>query len=817
MKEQITQNSRRVASVITAHTRTWVTWFLRIHRDEYHAAPVFARILTVAVALFLGFCTSVGPIYRANLSLSVFGFGNALTFLIASLNYWSLIIVATALIRYRTHLAITGQPDSWLGFFPLSSTSPDYQSASSPASAPTSAAPTSSVPTSAADAAVEAGAKTVAGADIATATASATITASETTTATAPADALTPDQALELIAARHAALSRGDDFDEDAYVNSLREQDEAADEELDSAFQRFLHNHPSWKSFIDKLQVAAHALRHFWRHQVRPRLHRVARAYPSFILKLSSKQSTLFWFFFIGWVWVPLIFVTAFGYDILAQSTEMHNFLNNLQGKPAPVSGFTQFDVYPIAHYLLPRDHTVFLSNQHNLLLTLFYGGMWNLSYSLFKTVVPAVVVLSVLQYIFAAFVCASIVARLVRLHPLLGFRGRSIAMGILWLSPMVTLATIELTKSPLFGFASAWWCSILVEISRIGLAGTRKHSDYKLWVGLFISTLLSLISVKYALYLMAIEVVVVLFSMMAWKLKIKTILCLVIPVVIFEGFLTGMYRSGLATDSDPIEGKAVQLQQIARVYQRNPRAIPAQTKRELEEIFDLDAMSHNYFPDDADYVKSSGTHINTGSYWWDNRKDQTWISISELLPKPETYRWRTVSAAQMKNFNKLWWQTVKSSPLIAIDAFIAEFYGYFDITDEPYVPLIYYVTNRSLCEVMGHDEEFCKSPVRTAVDNAIQDFSATPVLGWLAHGNTWVIITLLAFCVQMRLRRKLSLIWMLPLLAQMGVMVLAPANNFDRHMIGIAVMAAFVLVDLFAVRVRENSQGKRKAVTTGV
>ena len=34
MKEQITQNSRRVASVITAHTRTWVTWFLRIHRDE---------------------------------------------------------------------------------------------------------------------------------------------------------------------------------------------------------------------------------------------------------------------------------------------------------------------------------------------------------------------------------------------------------------------------------------------------------------------------------------------------------------------------------------------------------------------------------------------------------------------------------------------------------------------------------------------------------------------------------------------------------------------------------------------------------------
>lgn len=808
MKEQITQNSRRVASVITAHTRTWVTWFLRIHRDEYHAAPVFARILTVTVALFLGFCTSVGPIYRANLSLSVFGFSNALIFLIVSLIYWSLIIVATALIRYRTHLAITGQPDSWLGFFPLSSISPDYQSASSPASSSPSAS------TSGVDAAVEAGAKTVAGAEIATAIGP-EATASEP--AASSANALTPDQALELIAARHAALSRGDDFDEDAYVNSLREQDEAADEELDSAFQRFLHNHPSWKSFIDKLQVTAHALRHFWRHQVRPRPHRIARAYPGFILKLSSKQSTLFWFFFIGWIWVPLIFVTAFGYDILAQSTEMHNFLNHLQGKTAPVSGFTQFDVYPIAHYLLPRDHTVFLSNQHNLLLTLFYGGMWNLSYMLFKTVVPAVVVLSVLQYIFAAFVCASIVARLVRLHPLLGFRGRSIALGILWLSPMVTLATIELTKSPLFGFASAWWCSILVEISRIGLAGTRKHSDYKLWVGLFISTFLSLISVKYALYLMAIEVVVVLFSMMAWKLKIKTILCLVIPVVIFEGFLTGMYRSGLATDSDPIEGKAVQLQQIARVYQRNPRALPAQTKRELEEIFDLDAMSHNYFPDDADYVKSSGTHINTGSYWWDNRKDQTWISISELLPKPETYRWRTVSTAQMKNFNKLWWQTVKSSPLVAIDAFIAEFYGYFDINDEPYVPLIYYVTNRSLCEVMGHGEEFCKSPVRTAVDNAIQDFSATPVLGWLAHGNTWVIITLLAFCVQMRLRRKLSLIWMLPLLAQMGVMVLAPANNFDRHMIGIAVMVAFVLVDLFAVRVRENSQGKRKALTSGV
>ena len=58
------------------------------------------------------------------------------------------------------------------------------------------------------------------------------------------------------------------------------------------------------------------------------------------------------------------------------------------------------------------------------------------------------------------------------------------------------------------------------------------------------------------------------------------------------------------------------------------------------------------------------------------------------------SYKWRTVTKEDMENFNKAWLEIVKANPVIALDAFFAECFGYFDVTDLTYVSMDYYVNN---------------------------------------------------------------------------------------------------------------------------
>lgn len=81
--------------------------------------------------------------------------------------------------------------------------------------------------------------------------------------------------------------------------------------------------------------------------------------------------------------------------------------------------------------------------------------------------------------------------------------------------------------------------------------------------------------------------------------------------------------------------------------------------------------MAESYFQQDADPVKSSG-----------------------IQSKKVSYKWRTVTKDDMKDFNDAWWQIVKANPQIALDALFAECFGYFNVTDLPYVSMDYYVNN---------------------------------------------------------------------------------------------------------------------------
>ncbi len=526
----------------------------------------------------------------------------------------------------------------------------------------------------------------------------------------------------------------------------------------------------------------------------------------------------------IGWLWIPTTLLVAYGADILSQTREFAWAWNQWTGLEQPYIGFFSFvpmDIYPTAHYMWSTDPT-YLTDQHNIVLTVIYGASAALSRYLTGSNDAGFVVLAALQWLFAGFCCASAANRFFNLpwiprtapapdyahperlrtatpidfaHPERGPRihtltahtpapagplARALVMLLFLCCPLVTFSTISLTKSPLFAFAFTWWFGLMYELymtHRNAPARPQRTRPVTI-AALVVSCVVMLVSAKYAWYILMIQVVLSLLAdRRRWRLYLLTLL---LPTVLVHGAIALLIGSGAIIGGDPIESRGAQLQMIARVAQRNPGAIPESAARKLAPIFNIDQMAQAYRSEDADPVKSSG-----------------------IQSKKVSYRWRSVTAEDMKQFNAAWLEIVRADPQTAFDALFAKSYGYFDVFDPPYVPMSYYVDNdyvqQSNTWIKHYNHDW-----RGGVAHVVRQWSRIPVLGWVTHGNFYVTLTLLIGAAELALRRWRALSWHMPLLLLMGVMITAPANNFERHMLPIAFVFGFMCI-MFA---RDNRGG---------
>ncbi|EPI49898.1 DUF6020 family protein, partial [Gardnerella pickettii] len=331
--------------------------------------------------------------------------------------------------------------------------------------------------------------------------------------------------------------------------------------------------------------------------------------------------------------------------------------------------------------------------------------------------------------------------------------------------SPLVVFSTISLTKSPLFAFAFVWWFGIMYELNCLDFK--QKPAAHTI-VELIISVCIMLIAAKYAWYILAIQfVLMIISSRKRWKIWV---LCILLPTILIHGAIMLAISSGAIINGDPIESRGVQLQQIARIAKLDPKSIPHAAKRAISPIFNLSQTAEAYTPQDADPVKSSG-----------------------LQSKKVSYRWRYITKDDMKKFNHAWLLMITHSPIVATDALLAKSYGYFDILDVPYVGPEYYVNTENI-----KNSEWIRYWLpewRSAVSSSAEAWSNTPILGWIIHGNLYVVATLLIGVAEIALRRWKTLVLHAPLALLMGVMVLAPANNFERHMLPIAFVFFFTVL----------------------
>ena len=536
--------------------------------------------------------------------------------------------------------------------------------------------------------------------------------------------------------------------------------------------------------------------------------------------------------FVIGWLWVPTTLLAAFGADMRSQIREFSWALNQWTGLKQPYIGFFSFvpmDIYPTAHYMWPDDPT-YLTDQHNVVLTVFYGAVAAVSRYITDSNDAGIVVLAALQWLFAAFCCsatanrffnlpwrrlgvgtfdfshperhdcwnmrdythpeAGVVARPSRLRA--GAKTRFVILLFFMVCPLAVFATISLTKSPLFAFAFVWWFGVWYELHMTHIKalptinGKPTRLRKRSIMALIISSCVMLISAKYAWYIILFTLILALINdRKRWK---TYLVALLLPTILIHGGIVFLTNTGAIIGGDPIESRGIQLQQIARVAKYNPKGIPADAAEKLEPIFNLDQMAEAYSWQDADPVKSSG-----------------------IQSKKVSYKWRTVTEDDMKNFNEAWLEIVVANPVIALDAFFTECFGYFDVTDLPYVSMDYYVNNDYVqsgnvwIHLYNHDW-------RDAVAGFAKGWGNIPVVGWVTHGNLYVTLMLLVGAAEVVLRRWRSLSWHLPLLLLMGVMITAPANNFERHMLPVAFVFGFVCLQFW-----RESRNARLAVNANV
>lgn len=523
------------------------------------------------------------------------------------------------------------------------------------------------------------------------------------------------------------------------------------------------------------------------------------------IRRVTSNWPIIWIILLIGWLWIPTTLLSAFGADINSQAREFSWAWNQWTGLQQPYVGFFSFvpmDIYPTAHYMWP-DSPTYLTDQHNIVLTLIYGATAAVSRYFTHSNDTGFVFLSAVQWLFAAFCCASAANRFFNMpwatrtvpdyahperccsksntaqdyaHPerirskhqvsLLATPGARIVIMLFFLCcPLVWFSTISLTKSPLFAFTFTWWFSLMYEC----IETRGKKIRPVTFTAMIVSCAIMLISAKYAWYILIIQVVL---SIIADRKHVKTyLIALLLPTVLIHGSIAALIANGSIIGGDPIESRGVQLQMIARVAHYDPSSIPQSARDKLEPIFNLDQMADAYNPQDADPAKSSG-----------------------IQSKKVSYKWRSVSKQDMAQFNKAWLEIVRAKPNIALDAFFAESYGYFDIFDSPYVPMTYYINN-GYVQDSSTWIKYVNHNWRDTLAHLVTAWSSLPVLGWLIHGNFYVTLTLIIGAAEVILRRWRTLSWHIPLLMLMGVMVSAPANNFERHMLPLVFVFGFLLI----------------------
>lgn len=392
------------------------------------------------------------------------------------------------------------------------------------------------------------------------------------------------------------------------------------------------------------------------------------------------------------------------------------------------------------------------ITAHHPVLHVLFCGGGAEAAYRLTGSYNLGIAICTVIQMLVLAGVFSYTVMFLKeqRVNLLL----RLFAILFYGISPVIQLFAIASTKDVFFAAA---FLVFLISVFRICTKQEQFFTNKKWKIHFAVSSVFTMIMRNNGLYIVFISLVIIMWYC---RKHLKALLCIYVPIILLYLVYVGPFYSLLNVTPGGIEEMlSVPIQQIARVHKYEKEEI---SREELEYLYTVIPQSNweAYRPAVSDFVKSGFQGEVFGQDA--GRFFSVWMKLG--MKHPMTY------------LNSFLIGTVDYwYPFAVVDGY-QDVYGkssYFDYkvsepgTERSLIPALY-----SIYESISHDKEVQKIPGMFLI--------LSP--GW------YMILYLLTFLYAVRERKYGSLVFLLPILLNLGTVFLGPIA-----------LVRYVLIQFFA------------------
>lgn len=468
-------------------------------------------------------------------------------------------------------------------------------------------------------------------------------------------------------------------------------------------------------------------------------------------------------------VWSPLIvgqYPGTSNSDLVMQAREVLGDRSEIDYPP--------YNVYPIAHYLVPNDE-VMLSEHHNALLTLLYGSVLGESLDRFGSFEVGFVVLTMSQLVITLVAFGRASELLSRWVTRPG--ARNLFLCVLILSGFPTaLWAVAIAKNPLFGAALVWLIALAVDHVR---SDRSPHWARSLeWA---LPALLALNSAKFAQPILLVLLAMVLVAQISWAKWRVALIGLAVPMLLTQLVVDVGVAQERIIPGDPMAGKGLQIQSMALTLGERPDALSPEDERALNEIFDSEMMAERYTPRTMAPVRGAGF-------------------------KEGAYQWREVTQEEASQFNGIWRRMALAEPDMVANGALLTSYRYFD----PFTPARDNrpsITNddsiQSLVITDGANlsDDFTNLERRETLHEVADDLSSDAWLLLPTNGAARTVLVILLATAAIVLRRPAAWIWALPMALHCGVFLLSPLDSSGRYALGVTYFMPFAILALAGAR----------------
>ncbi|PWH06407.1 hypothetical protein DEO23_05390 [Brachybacterium endophyticum] len=468
-------------------------------------------------------------------------------------------------------------------------------------------------------------------------------------------------------------------------------------------------------------------------------------------------------------VWSPILLLQFPGYsswDLVMQAREVLDQRGSV--KPPP------FDVYPIAHYLVPTGDAL-LSAHHGAGLTLLYGTVLGFAADHLGGFGVGLAILSLAQLAVTLIALGRATALLGRWVASPGVR--TVALVVLVLGGLpIAFWSMSVAPGPLFAAALCWLLALSVDHVR-----SREEIAPRRMLEWTLVALVVACSARVGIPVLLVLLVMTVLARHGWQAWRTALVSLALPALVVPAALAIGVTQHRIIPEDPMRERGLQIQSLALALHQNPDSLSAQDAKTLDRVFDVEKLGTSYDPASIDAALGAGDGDGA-------------------------YRRQSVTAAEVAEFPGVWKDTVADQPTIVADGMLLSTFRLFDPLGYGRGNLPTTTQDDGAADVLiggdGHlSDDGVNSGGRDAVHAIAGALNGHDGLRVLTEAPLRVVVVLLLTTIAVALRRPNAWVWALPVALCTWALVKSPDDSSGLDSLAFVYLVPFALLALAGSR----------------